>query len=105
MSEHGPRERTRTVRQAILDRLRGEGPLSALDVSQVVRIPEKDVASHLEHLDRSLKNTGERLVVEPAECLACGFVFRERARLTTPGSCPRCRQERIAPPVFRVEPD
>ena len=42
------------------------------------------------------------LIVEPAKCLACEFVFRSREKLTTPGSCPKCRSERVAPPAFRV---
>ena len=39
----------------------------------------------------------------PAECLACGFAFRKRDRLTTPGRCPRCRAERIRPAEFWIE--
>ena len=57
---------------------------------------------HLEHLERSLRRDGERLIVEPATCLACAFVFKSRQKLSTPGSCPKCRSERVAPPAFRV---
>ena len=65
-------------------------------------ISEKDVAGHLEHLQRSLRTGGAALEVLPAECLACGFVFKERTRLTRPGSCPECRATRIDPPAFRI---
>ena len=80
-----------------------EGPATARELSRRVSVREKEVAEHLAHLARSLERRRERLVVEPAECLACGFVFRSRERLTRPGACPRCRSTRIEPPVFRVE--
>jgi predicted Zn-ribbon and HTH transcriptional regulator len=79
------------------------GPATARDLSAEVGLREKDVADHLAHLQRSLAHRGERLVVEPATCLACGFAFRERERLTRPGACPGCRSTRIDPPAFRIE--
>jgi putative acetyltransferase len=94
-------ERAVTPRSAIRDALLG-APLSARQISQRAGVPEKEVAAHLEHLGRSLKQQGERLVTKPAECLSCGFVFKDRQRLTTPGSCPSCHSERIAPPTFQV---
>jgi putative acetyltransferase len=94
-------ERAETPRSAIRDALLG-APLSARQISQRASVPEKEVAAHLEHLGRSLKRQGERLVIKPAECLACGFVFKERQRMTAPGSCPSCRSERIAPPTFQI---
>ncbi len=101
-TERLPGAREETVRETIKKALR-EGPATAHDLSGMARIREKDVAEHLEHLDRSLVHSGERLVVEPATCLSCGFVFRERRRLTRPGSCPQCRGTRIDPPAFRIE--
>jgi len=71
--------------------------------SAAVGLQEKDVAEHLAHLSRSLAHSRERLVVEPASCLACGYRFSDRTRLTRPGACPSCRSTRIEPPVFRVE--
>jgi predicted Zn-ribbon and HTH transcriptional regulator len=98
-----PREQDRTLRQSILQCLE-EGPLTARELSALVRIREKDVAPHLEHLEKSLRRSGKRLVVEPAECLQCGFRFEGRRRFTRPSACPRCRQQRIEPPVFRLAP-
>ena len=102
MSERGPAARGETVRESIRQALRA-GPASARELSALVGIREKDVAEHLEHLARSSSHRGERLVVEPASCIACGFQFRERARLTRPGACPACRSTRVDPPVFRLE--
>lgn len=81
------------------------GEATARDLSRLVGIPEHDVAGHLEHLERSLRRSPERLVVEPSVCLACGFAFthRERHRYTRPGRCPECHSRRISLPAFRIE--
>ena len=100
----GPPERSETVRDA-LARALGEGPATAKDLSGLVSIREKDVEGHLEHLARSLRHHGERLAVAPAHCLACGFTFKDRTRLSRPGACPQCRGTRIEPPVFSIEPE
>ena len=95
-------ERTRTVREAIREELL-RGAATARELSERVSIREKDVAEHLEHLEKSVRARGERLVVEPASCISCGFVFARRSRMTRPGSCPECGSTRIDPPTFRIE--
>ncbi len=87
-----------TVRQH-LSLLLKTGPLSAKDLSAAAHLPEKDVIHHLGHIRRS---AGRGFVVEPAECLACGFLFEDRRRLSRPGRCPRCRSTRINPPLFQI---
>jgi transcriptional regulator len=104
MSEPGPQARSTTVRAALEAALRAapEAGLTARELSAAVGISEKDVAGHLAHLQKSLQAAGEHLEVLPAECLACGFVFRDRKRLTRPGACPQCRATRVDPPAFRA---
>lgn len=97
-----PRDREVTVRAALLTELRG-GPVTARELSARVHIPERDVAEHLEHIDRSLHHGPESLHTDPPECLDCGFVFRKRERLTRPGACPKCRGTHIEPPRFWIE--
>ncbi len=99
--EPTPQQRTETLRQSILAQLR-EGPRTARDLSGLVRATEKEIVGHLEHLQKTLRRSRQRMVVEPAECLDCGYTFSRRIRLTRPGRCPSCRSERIEPPVFRV---
>jgi predicted Zn-ribbon and HTH transcriptional regulator len=101
-AETKPREQTRTLRQSILRCLQ-EGPLTARELSALVQIREKDVIPHLEHLEKSLRRSGHGLAIEPSECLQCGFRFEKRRRLSKPSACPRCRCQRIDPPVFRLE--
>jgi predicted Zn-ribbon and HTH transcriptional regulator len=99
----GDAARTETPRAA-LERALRQGPATARDLSQAVGIREKDVAEHLAHLSRSLTQSGARLTIEPASCIACGYRFTERTRAERPGRCPACRSTRIDPPVFRIEP-
>lgn len=89
-----------SVRQEMLGILRGR-PATLRELAQLVGLREKETAEHLAHAARSLL-PHEKLSEDPAECLACGFSFRKRSRLSTPGRCPRCRSERIRPAVYRV---
>jgi predicted Zn-ribbon and HTH transcriptional regulator len=99
----GPRGRDTTVREGLHAALLA-GPTTARDLSKRVGIPEHEVAGHLEHLERSLKHRGEKLVIEPPTCMDCGFAFTRRHRFTRPSGCPACRGRRITLPQFHIEP-
>ena len=93
-----PPARSDTARQRIAALL-AEQPLSARNLAEELDLREAEVVEHLEHLRRSRLP----LVVTPAECRSCGFVFRRRDRLKRPGRCPICRGESIAEPLFALE--
>ena len=90
-----------TIRQEI-ERLLREAPRTALDLSKLVGISERQVPDHLAHLERSLRRRDGTLEVEPVRCLGCEFLFRERRRFTRPGRCPRCHGRRLTLPRFSV---
>jgi len=94
----------RTARQQLRGLLRREA-LSFEALRALVGLPVRRLEEELRHVERSARGRGERLVVVPARCLACDFVFRDREarHLHAPGRCPRCRSERIADPTFRLE--
>jgi len=101
MKDDAPRSEVATLRA----RLRAEleaAPATARELSTRLGSPEKEIVGHLEHLARSLAAKGLGLVIEPAACGACGFAFVDRRRLAKPSRCPRCKSERIEPPVFRI---
>lgn len=98
-----PPERSATIPSLIREAL-SAGPKTARDLSRELSVSERDVLRHVEHLERTLKAEGAKLVVEPPECLACGFVFRKRERLNRPSRCPLCRGERLSAARFGVEP-
>ncbi len=91
-----------TARREIIAALR-EGERSARELSAEIGIPERDVYGHLEHIRKTMSASGGRLLVTPAECKKCGFVFSKRERLKRPGKCPVCRGESIHEPLFSIE--
>jgi predicted Zn-ribbon and HTH transcriptional regulator len=101
MPDRPPPERTQTVREALRQELL-RGPATARELSERGGIREKDVAPHLEHLQRSLRSEGARLIVAPASCIACGYAFTRRSKLSRHGSCPECGSTRIDPPSFSI---
>ncbi|OGR26855.1 MAG: transcriptional regulator [Desulfuromonadaceae bacterium GWB2_53_15] len=96
-----PRTAQETIRHAIIDLLH-EQTFSAMEISAEVRIPERDVCDHLEHIRQTIHVSGAVLQVTPAECRKCGFVFTKRDRLSSPSKCPVCRNEAILEPLFKI---
>jgi predicted Zn-ribbon and HTH transcriptional regulator len=96
-----PVERQETIRQKIISLLDGK-TLSAKDISVDVRVSEKEIYEHLEHIQRTINKSEHNFIVTPSECKKCGFVFRKRDRLKKPGRCPVCRSESIKEPLFSI---
>ena len=90
-----------TLRQQIIDLL-AEQEMTARDLSQALSIMEKEVYSHLEHIDRSLARQRKKLMVKPFECLSCGFRFDARKKWRKPGRCPVCKKGYIGPAGYRI---
>ena len=84
-----------TLRKEIAEALEG-GSLDLRELSRLLGVKEREVLEHLQHVARSVHP--KRLVIEPAFCRQCGFSFKKRERLNTPGRCPLCKGESISPP-------
>lgn len=97
-----PREEHSTIRQTIVTLLEHH-TLSARDISAAVRIPEREVIDHLEHIRASTLNIGRHLQITPAICKKCGFSFSKRERLSRPGRCPLCHNEQLAEPLYGIQ--
>jgi predicted Zn-ribbon and HTH transcriptional regulator len=93
----------RTPRQRIIDLITG-ARLSSRQLAQMLGIAERQVEDHLAHVVKTLaRDHSRRFVLEPSTCHDCGFVFRDRTRLTRPSRCPRCRGESITAPRYGIE--
>lgn len=93
-----------TARQRLMQLITGTLRTSR-QLAELAGLPERQVEEHLAHVVRSVaRDRTRRFVLDPAACQGCGFVFRERTRLTCPSRCPRCRSEAIAPPRYGIEP-
>ncbi len=91
-----------TTRQEMMALL-SEGDYGAKDISKIIRISEKEVYEHLDHIGRSLKSQKMKLKITPAVCLECGFKFEGRNRFPSPGKCPKCKGEHIQDPKYGIE--
>jgi predicted Zn-ribbon and HTH transcriptional regulator len=91
----------KTIRQQMIDLLTEE-EMGIRDLSQALKVKEKEVLEHLPHIERSIKSMKRKIVFTPSRCLACGFVFEDRKRFSRPGRCPRCRDTHIENPMFRI---
>jgi predicted Zn-ribbon and HTH transcriptional regulator len=97
-----PADRKETIRQGIIASLR-DSPLSAKELSGSLRVSEKEIYEHLDHIQKTIHKSGSILSVNPAVCRRCGFVFRKREKLKKPGRCPICRGESIEEPLFQIQ--
>ena len=77
--------------------------LSAREISSAVGVGEKEVYTHLNHISRSVKHERKKLIITPAKCLGCGYVFEKRKRFTRPSRCPICKSEHIRNPMYRID--
>jgi transcriptional regulator len=90
-----------TVRRDLVKILSLE-PRSVSSIAREFGLLRGDVEDHLRHAIRSAEAAGHTIVVEPARCRQCGFVFGAD-RLSKPGKCPECRGTRLYEAQIRVE--
>lgn len=79
-------------------------PRSVSSVARDLGLKRGDVEEDLRHVIRSARAAGERVVIIPAKCKQCGFVFAEE-KLSKPGKCPHCRGTRIFEAQVAIERD
>jgi hypothetical protein len=97
-----PVERHETIRKYIIALLQDDA-FSAKEISGYLRISEKDVSDHLEHIRKTMNKGDYHLIVKPAACDKCGFTFHKRGKLSRPGKCPICHSNLITPPMYSVK--
>ncbi len=89
-----------TIRKVILEILRARD-VTSRQLAEQLGIKEREVLEHLPHVQRSLGKKCS-LIVDPARCLHCDYVFKKRERLNRPGRCPVCRSENVVPPILGI---
>ena len=91
-----------TIRQKMILALE-EKQMTAKELSKELKVSEKDIYTHLSHIQKTIKPQKKKLLVDPFQCLVCDFVFKERKRLTRPGRCPECKQGHISPAAYQIK--
>ncbi|MEJ2155420.1 MAG: transcriptional regulator [Desulfobacteraceae bacterium] len=93
----------KTLRQQMITILQSS-PMDKRDLSQALRISEKEVNDHLPHVAKTATAQGMTWQVTPAYCDGCRFTFKDRKRIAAPSKCPKCKASRIQGPWFQVIP-
>jgi len=78
-------------------------PRSASSIARELGLDRRDVEDELRHAIRSARAAGHTVVIEPAKCKQCGFVFSED-RLAKPGKCPECKGTRLYEAQISIQP-
>jgi hypothetical protein len=91
----------KTYRQKINALLR-ENPHTLHELSSALHLSVKEILQHLGHVQKSVRRP-QRFFIAPAKCLKCGFVFKDRRKLSPPSRCPRCKDSHIQDPRYGIE--
>jgi len=86
-----------------LVRMLSAQPRSASSIARELGLDRRDVEDDLRHAIRSARAAGHTIVIEPARCKQCGFVFGED-RLAKPGKCPECKGSRLFEAQISIQP-
>lgn len=88
-----------TRREEIIEILTKQ-EMSLPQLANHFRTELNDILEDIPHVEKSIKP--KKLKVVPARCKKCDFVFKEK-RLRKPSKCPLCKEERIIPPMYKIE--
>lgn len=86
-----------------LVRMLSAQPRSASSIARELGLDRRDVEEELRHAIRSARAAGHTILIEPATCKQCGFVFGED-RLAKPGRCPACKGTRLYEAQISIQP-
>ncbi len=90
-----------TFRKDLLQLLSTQ-PRSVSSIALEMGLKRGDVEDDLRHMLRSARAAGHTVIIDPARCKNCGFMFGED-KLSKPGRCPECKGSRIFEAQLRVE--
>lgn len=81
--------------------LLSQGTYTLQELSAEIHLSIKEVLHHLDHVRKSVRPP-MKFIIDPAVCLKCGFVFKDRKKLHSPGRCPKCRDTHIQEPGYSI---
>ena len=80
-----------------------EYPLTAQDICDQLGLLKRSIVyEDIDHIARSVKRKGKQVIVSPARCGKCQFMFKKIKSSKAPTKCPKCRSEWIIPPGFLI---
>jgi hypothetical protein len=94
----------KTRRERIIELLeRTEHPMTVQDLAEWLDIKNRSMLyEDLEHVAKSVQAQGKELLMRPASCGKCGYVFRHRNTPKKPTKCPKCHSQWILLPGYVI---
>ena len=94
----------KTRRERIMETLEEtETPLTAQNLCDMLEIKSRSIVyEDIEHIKKTVRSRGKELLMSPASCGKCHFVFKSRSSAKRPSRCPKCRSEWILSPGFLI---
>ena len=96
-----PGNRIMTRIQEIIQILSGEA-LSLPELAGILRVHIKEIYADLPHIEKSIQRRG-KLVITPAQCRKCGFIFKDHPKIKTPSRCPKCKGKWMKEAAFQIQ--
>ncbi|RLI50763.1 MAG: transcriptional regulator [Candidatus Thorarchaeota archaeon] len=82
-----------------------EEPMTAQEIRDELGLRTRnEVYEAIDHIAKSAKREGKEVLIRPASCAKCGYVFSGRASLRRPSRCPQCKSEWIIEPAYLIRP-
>jgi predicted Zn-ribbon and HTH transcriptional regulator len=91
------------TRREKIKRILQDGRFTDLDelIMELEIYDKKVLINDLQHIERSLKRSHQKLIINPAQCQKCSFIF-DKKRIKYPSKCPKCKGQRILSPQFKI---
>lgn len=93
-----------TRRETIAELLeRSNHPLTAQEICEMLDIKKRSIVyEDIEHISKSVKRENKELLIRPAICGKCQFVFKVGKSVKEPSKCPKCKSQWILSPAFTI---
>ena len=93
-----------TRREMIAELLeRTEYPLTAEEICEQLDIKKRSIVyEDIDHISKSVKRENKELLIRPATCGKCQFVFKVGKSVKEPSKCPKCKSQWILSPAFII---
>jgi predicted Zn-ribbon and HTH transcriptional regulator len=93
-----------TRRKSIAELLeKSEHPMTAQDICVILDVESRSIVyEDIGHIAKSVRNSGKELLIRPASCGKCGYIFSTRRVASRPSKCPKCRSQWILLPGYLI---
>ena len=77
--------------------------MTAEEICEILDIKKRSIVyEDVDHISKSVKRENKELLIRPASCGKCQFVFNVGKTAKAPSKCPKCRSQWILAPAFII---